>query len=258
MTKLMPKSMNRPIFLRNLTLATLGVLMPVAICAAAPKPQDSSQTESVADAARKAREQKAKDTGKPAKVYTDDDVSDLKGTISVVGPASDADAAKTADTQSAADKAPSDKNGGEAYWRGKFADARKALSEDARELDIEQREFNLKQTQYYSDPNVALREQNDRKDLNDTQAKIDELKAKVDKDKQAIADLEEQLRKAGGDPSWAQDNAQLPVPAQPPSDGQPANPAQAQPPNTPASDTPAPSDVQPTSGGPAPSADQTN
>ena len=80
-------------------------------------------------------------------------------------------------------------------------------------MDIDQREFNLKQQQYYSDPNQALREQHSRKDLDDTQAKIDQLKAKVDKDKQAISDLEEELRKAGGDPSWAQDTIRnLPVP----------------------------------------------
>ena len=234
---------------RKITFAVLGILLPLALSAAAPKAQDS-QTESVADAAKKARQEKAKDSAKAVKVYTDDNISDVKGSVSVVGPGADAaaDASKPADKDSA-DKTSSNASGsnGEAYWRGKFADARRALSDDARELDIEQREFNLKQTQFYSDPNVALREQNDRKDLNDTQAKIDVLKAKVDKDKQAIADLEEELRKAGGDPGWAQDTSGLPVPAQPPSDGQSNNATQASPPvgGLPSSTVQPSSNVQP-------------
>ena len=40
--------------------------------------------QSVADAARKARAQK-KDSVKPAKVFTDDNVGDIKGQISIVG-----------------------------------------------------------------------------------------------------------------------------------------------------------------------------
>jgi len=61
----------------------------------------------------------------------------------------------------------------------------------------------LKQQQYYSDPNVALREQNSRKDLDDSQAKITAKQQDVDRDKQAVSELEDALRKAGGDPGWA-------------------------------------------------------
>ena len=50
---------------------------------------------------------------------------------------------------------------------------------DAKEADILQREYNLKEQQYYSDPNTAMREQYDRKDLNDTKALIDEKNAAV-------------------------------------------------------------------------------
>jgi hypothetical protein len=239
--------------IRDITLASLALLMPLAVCGAAPKPQDS-QSESVADAARKARNQKTNAPAKTGKVYTNDDLSQIQGGVSVVGTVSDADATKVVKASAVGDKGAA-KSGSqdEAYWRAKFADARRVLSDDARELDIEQREFNLKQTQFYSDPNVALREQHDREDLNSTQAKIDTLKAKVDKDKQAISDLEEELRKAGGDPSWAQDTSNLPVPAQPPSNGQAANSsseaksgdADLPAPAMPASDTPQPSTVQP-------------
>jgi hypothetical protein len=42
-----------------------------------------------------------------------------------------------------------------------------------------------------------------RSDINDKTAKIDELKKKVDADKQAIEDAEAQLRAAGGDIGWS-------------------------------------------------------
>ena len=180
--------------------------------------------ESVADAARKAQAEK-KPSAKPATIFTNDNIDTIKGTISVVGetPAPPADKTATAPdktkTTPADDKgkvAPADDKSkaapaddkitppnDEPYWRKTFADARKKLADDAHELDILQREYNLKQQQYYSDPNTAMREQYNRQDLTDTKTKIDEKTAAVAQDKQAISDLEDALRQAGGQPGWA-------------------------------------------------------
>jgi len=57
--------------------------------------------------------------------------------------------------------------------------------------------------QYYSDPQKALAEQYTRKDINDRDAKIAAKKKEVDQIKQRISDMEEALRKSGGDPGWA-------------------------------------------------------
>ena len=205
-------------------LAIVGALLPAVICSAAPQ-ADSSQTASVADAARKARANKTKDQAKSVKVFTDEDIPNLKGVVSVVGAQPEPEA-KPGDAPAAAKPAAAAPANDEATWRGRFAEARKKLADDSKELDILQREFNLKQQQYYSDPNVALREQNSRDDLKGDQAQIDAKKTAVDKDKQAISDLEEELRKAGGDPGWAREDSATPaqVPAQPPSDAQPKNP----------------------------------
>jgi hypothetical protein len=171
--------------------------------------------ESVADAARKAQAAK-KTPAKPAIVLTNDNLDTIKGTISVVGqePAPPADHAATSDDKTkaaptdekgkpapAAEKAPPAKD--EAYWRKAFADARKKAADDAHELDVLQREYNLKQQQYYSDPNTAMKEQFNRQDLTDTKTKIDDKTAAVAQDNQAISDLQDQLRQAGGDPGWA-------------------------------------------------------
>jgi hypothetical protein len=180
--------------------------------------------ESVADAARKAQAEK-KPSAKPAAVLTNDNLDSLKGTISVVGeaPAPPADQASdekadkgdkgktpAADAKGKApgkdDKTADDKKSaekGEDYWRPMFADARKKLAADAHELDVLQRDYNLKQQQYYSDPNQAMRQQYSRQDLIDTKAQIDDKTTAVAADKQAISDLEDQLRQAGGEPGWA-------------------------------------------------------
>jgi hypothetical protein len=160
-----------------------------------------SGSPSLGDAARKARAQKKDSATKPAKVFTNDDMGGLKGTISVVG----SGAGPQAGASSTADKSGNKGDAGkdEASWRAKFAGARKTLAADEKELDILQREFNLKQQQFYTDPSAAMKEQHSREDLNKTQSQIEAKKQAVEKDKQALSDLEDALHKAGGNARWA-------------------------------------------------------
>jgi hypothetical protein len=198
---------------------TLEVLFAATVvCPLIPKtlaaPRQDQQNVSVVDAARKARADR-KAGPQTAKVYTNDDVTNLKGGINIVGPApatpdikeagadagKDADKAADADATPAAAALPKD----EAGWRKAFADARKKLADDAKELDILQREFNLKQEQFYTDPNASLKEEYSRDDLKKTQAQIDQKKTDVDADKQAISDLTDELRTSGGDAGWGRE-----------------------------------------------------
>ena len=203
---------------KQLLIGMLGSLLlvgPTVVMAG----QDQGQ-ENVVEASRRA--QAAKKTAPKAKMVIDNDNLDtLTGTVSVVGqePAPPEDP-----TKAAADKAkpgaPTDAKKpavkDEAYWRQTFADANKKLADDAHELDILQREYNLKQQQYYSDPNTAMKQEYTRQDLTDTKAKIDDKTAAVAADKQAISDLEDALRQAGGDPGWA---TAPPAPASRPATG---------------------------------------
>jgi hypothetical protein len=207
---------------RKAYFCTLGaIFLASVLCPLIPQALASPQQQdvSVADAARKARAEK-KTTAQTAKVYTNDDVTNLKGAISVVGtapaapaetaaknaaagaPAATADAtAAGTDAAPAAAAEPKD----EAGWRKAFAEARRKLADDSKELDILQREFNLKQEQFYTDPNASLQEQFSREDLNKTQAQIDQKKMDVDADNQAISDLTDALRKSGGDAGWGRE-----------------------------------------------------
>jgi chromosome segregation ATPase len=194
---------------KSITFASLA-LAALAFTAlpssAQQQPQGSSQQSTgdpVADAARKAREQK-KDNPKPKKVYTDDDVN--HSTLGSV-PASPAKegAAKGSDAQGkdAAANASEPEESPESKWRKQFKAAYANLDRAQKELDILQREDSKAQLQYYSDPQKALAEQYTRKDINEKDAKIAAKKKEIDQIKQQISDMEDALRKAGGDPGWA-------------------------------------------------------
>ena len=180
-------------------------ILGLAGIAVAAKHQDASQQtgDPVADAARKAREQK-KNATQPKKVFTNDDVAPAPppappATASTEAKEGDANAAKKGDAAADA-KAP---DNSEAGWRKRFADQRAKISQAEQELDVLQREAQKLQTQYYSDPQKALAEQYTRKDITDQDAKIQAKKDEIAKLKQGLSDLEDQLRAAGGDSGWA-------------------------------------------------------
>ena len=224
---------------KRVIAVTLGSLMlAVPVYLSAQESQEGQQ--SVADAARKAQAEK-KDSPKAKLTIDNDNLSSLKGPVNVVG----GEAEPPEDQTKAAEPKAGEKPKGEAYWRGKFEAARKKLDADSHELDITQRELNLKQEQFYQDPMASLKQDYSRQDINDTHTKIDELTAKVEQDKAAISDLEDQLRQAGGDPGWANPPSGA-GPAESsqnsaPENSQPAPaPAPSQPATPPAATAPAP------------------
>lgn len=194
----------------SLALATLALIALPSLA----QSQDSTQQSTgdpVADAARKAREQKKKDTTKPKKVYTDDDVNHSTAGGAPASADANASAATKDGSTKGSDAQEKDAAGNtsepeenpEAKWRKQFKAAYANLNRAQRELDILQREDNKAQLQYYSDPQKALAEQYTRKDINEKDAKIAAKKKEIDQIKQQISDMEDALRKSGGDPGWA-------------------------------------------------------
>ena len=191
-------------------------ILGLAGIAVAAKHQDASQQQTgdpVADAARKAREQK-KNATQPKKVFTNDDVAPARTAAPAAPTAAtpapteakegEANAAKpgeaTADAKGDKSAAP---DNSEAGWRKRFSEQRAKISQAEQELDVLQREAQKLQTQYYSDPQKALAEQYTRKDITDQDAKIQAKKDEIAKLKQGLSDLEDQLRASGGDAGWA-------------------------------------------------------
>jgi len=202
-------SLYAALLLAALAFASGALLLPSKAQA------QSSGTDSVADAARKAREaKKAAPIGK--KVYTDDDVKPATPSASAQPTAqgdaqapAQAAAAPTDGTQAAADAnaAPATNPGkaDEKAWRDKFRGQRDQIARLEKELDVLQREQDKAQVQYYPDPQKALSEGYSRKDINEKDTKIAAKKDEIDKAKQALSDLEDELRKSGGDPGWSRE-----------------------------------------------------
>ncbi len=193
-------------------LLVLPILGLAGIALAAKRQDASQQTgDPVADAARKAREQK-KNATQPKKVFTNDDVAPAPAPAPAATASTSTDAkadAKEGDAKeakgdaAAADAKDSKPPVDEAGWRKRFAEQRAKISQAEQELDILQRESTKLQTQYYADPQKALAEQYTRKDITDQDAKIQAKKDEIAKLKQGLSDLEDQLRASGGDSGWA-------------------------------------------------------
>ena len=164
------------------------------------------------EAARKAREERAK--AAKVKVYTNDNLPKAGG-LSIAGttaaPASSGggEAAEGAEGEAAAGEAgEKEKQCDQSCWKGKFAEQRNKIKTAEQELDILQREYNLSRTQYYQDPNAAMREQYSNntaggRELQDLLNRINNKKTEISQLKQQLSALEDDLRKSGGQPGWA-------------------------------------------------------
>ena len=194
------------------------VAVGLCLCAFASYAQDqgsSQQTgDPVADAARKAREEKQKkDAQKAKRVYTDDDikpatpdkpaVQNATASGATSGAEATAGGTQAADTKKPGDATEKEDPNSEKAWRKRFSEQHGKIAKAEKELDILQRELEKSSVQYYADPTKAMKEQNNRAEVNDKTAKIDAKKKELAQLRQQLDDMEAELRKAGGDPGWA-------------------------------------------------------
>jgi predicted RNase H-like nuclease (RuvC/YqgF family) len=186
--------------MRTTRILVALVFAVVLSCASTPGQDQSSTGDPVADAARKAREQK-KVAPKPKKVFTDDDIAP-KPAESAAPAAVDATALEKPQTSPKASSENGNPNS-EKAWRKRFTEQRKKISDAELELDVLQREAQKADVQYYSDPQKAMKEQFTRNEINEKNAKIEEKKKQIAGLRQQLNDLEEQLRASGGDAGWA-------------------------------------------------------
>jgi hypothetical protein len=164
--------------------------------AAGAEPQAAPQQDSLAEAARKAREKKGKQD--PPKVYTEEEMSKLSSHgVSVVGEGNAGGGNSSDGGYSPRGNTPRDQE--EAYWRSR---ARNLLNQmSATDAQIEQMKEEIKKYGNGGfDPATGLT-----KNViyfQDRQAQLDHLqKHRGDLDRQ-MDQLQEEGRKAGASPSW--------------------------------------------------------
>lgn len=166
-----------------------------------PPPQEDA----LVAAARKAREQKKDQAGaKSPRVFNNENIP-TQGGVSAVGQnPTAADSTDAAATEAAAAPGAGASAGpSEKTWRDRFGKLRKKLEQDQTDLDIMQRELGVLDVQYYNDPVKGMQQGYSRSDINEKTDKIEAKKKAIEADQQAIADAEDELQKAGGDPGWA-------------------------------------------------------
>lgn len=173
-----------------------------------------ASAQSLGELARRARSKRPSKTS--AKVYTNDNLPRGGAAISITGqgqpvPAAGGQQAATAGAASAVEgEGEGEDECDEACWRGKFAEQRSKIAQAERELDILQREFNLARTQYYQDPNQAVREQYSAnpaggRELQDLQNRMQEKQQELDQAREGLSTLQDDLRRAGGQPAWGRE-----------------------------------------------------
>lgn len=171
---------------------------------------------SLAEVARKVRAERAKKDLSEVPFFTNDSIPRGGAPVAVVGRAAPAapaaamgeeGAAAVAGEEAAAEAA---EECDEQCWRRKFREQRQKIQTAERELDLLQREYNLARTQYYQDPNEAMREQYSGttaggRQLQDLLNQMEEKRAEIGRLRQELSDLEDELRRSGGKAGWARD-----------------------------------------------------
>ncbi len=182
--------------MKTLLWAIAILLVVPAGSLAAQQQQDQStppatqQPESLADAARRAREQK-KDHPKPTKVWDNSNLPSGSN-ISVVGKEPDAGAAAQTDANATNSATPA-KSGDKAAIQSQYDEAKKELDSLRTDLDIAQRKYVLDDQMYRSEPNftsdkqgaAAMEEEKSdveakHDQVTEAQKKLDELQSQLD------------------------------------------------------------------------------
>lgn len=139
-----------------------------------------------------------KDNPTPVKVYRNHDIKELPpGGVSVVGSA--------APPQTVAKKVPAptqeDKDAeAAAYWKARFTAARNKLAADQKALPALQAQLNQERVEEWSVNKCTQQVNSDT--FVSLQNQIDATKLAIAQDKQALKDLHEEFRRAGGLPGW--------------------------------------------------------
>jgi len=173
--------------------------------------QESPGSDSLADLARQAKEQRAKSHEKP-KIYTNEDLQALPPlpTVTSGRPGNQASRETTANKAGHATPKPGPAEAGsgkhgEEYFHDRMGQLEERLELDQRELAVLNQKLGQGQMMYYSDPVQGLLESSGPTAMSDVHGLQDRIAAKqaeIDKDQQAIDDLHEELRRDGGDPGW--------------------------------------------------------
>lgn len=156
-------------------------------------------------AVAKKEEERRKTVKEPAKVYTNKDLGTVPPSPTPPPPAAaaPADAAKSAADAKQTDKDAKDKEPpkDKAYWAGRKKALADALDRDQTFADALQSRINALSTDFVNRDDPAQRAVIER-DRQKAIGELQRLQKQIQDDKKALADLDEEARRAGVPPGW--------------------------------------------------------
>jgi hypothetical protein len=161
-----------------------------------------AQSQSLGDLSKK-EEERRKSVKAPGKVYTNKELGSTPATASA--PAADAKPGAAADTPkdtaATAKPDPAEPPKDQAYWSGRMKALRTQLDRDQTYLDALQSRINSLSTDFVNRDDPAQRAKISA-DRQRAIAEQERLKQQIANETKAIADLQEEARRAGAPPGW--------------------------------------------------------
>ena len=158
----------------------------------------SQDSQSVAEAAKKAREKK-KDAAKPAKVITDETLDvkkgDVQSAVAEEPKIAGADGSKAQPTPAGANVTPANaaaKDEKKERLKKELTELKEQIKQSLMDLDLLQRENRLDQDAYYSQPNYGSDTAGKQK-LDDEKQQISDKQGEVARLKAKLADLQREI-----------------------------------------------------------------
>ncbi len=196
-------------FSRRFSFALIAILSLTNIAvaqsqSAPPQPQTGSSAAKVAEPASQTKSKL--DESASHKVYTNEDLAALsRQAISIPGkPTSPANGASSEDnnaqTPPASARPADDTAEVAAYWKARFTAARQKLAQDEKALPDLQSQLEIERVQECSVDEDSGQVYSDT--FMDLLRQIEAMKLTIKQDKQALSDLHDEFRHAGGEPGW--------------------------------------------------------
>lgn len=170
-----------------------------------PPPQPKSKQTQSSPVAASPTAEANKGNSAAGKVYRNRDVKALlSDDVSVVGPAApppgSASGKGNIPARTASPNQADQDTKAAAYWKARFTSARNKLAQDQKVLPSLQRQLEAERVQQdFVDPDTGQVYSDEFMNL---LHQIDAAKVAIQKDKQALSDLYDQFRRAGGLPGW--------------------------------------------------------
>lgn len=185
------------------TISAMAIILSLEIGIA--RAQNSTGSTSLGDLARQLNAQRAKSDAKP-KVFTNDNLpAPSPGEQSSGSSAKSSTASKETKLEQQSANETGEEPHGEKYFRRRMSKLQDRLDIHQRELSVLEQKLGQNQMMYYPDPNKGLLQESGptaMSDVNDLQDQIVKKKGEIAEDQEAIENLQDQLRRDGGDPAW--------------------------------------------------------